>query len=196
MPRIFRSKQFHRGTNFTFALLVKQKVCNEAENRQRDWGETLKIRVFFSRLTRLVRVRLLCHALPISLLILMKKPTVLQSIFWQGLHYIELYQRTLFYRGSLNHCILYVKQWNCALWTPNRHIYNGQFLLSRRNVLIFSVKLTHLIQTPVNTDNRYFSVSQVTYSHILTTSLYGHLLSVSILTPFHCSQPHALIASC
>ena len=174
---------------------VNQKVWNEAENRKRDWGETLKIPFFFSRLTRLVRVRLLCHALPTSLLILMKKPTVLQSIFWQGLRYIELYQRTLFYRGSLNHCILYVKQWNCALWTPNRHIYNGQFLLSRRNVLIFSVKLTHLIQTPVNTDNRYFSVSQVTYSHILTTSLYGHFLSVFILTAFHCSQPRALIAS-
>ena len=38
-------------------------------------------------------------------------------------NYIELYQRTLFYRGSLSHCILYEKQWNCALWTPNRHIY-------------------------------------------------------------------------
>ena len=46
---------------------VKQKVWNEAENRERDWGETL------------ARVRLLRHALPISLLILRKKPTVLQS---------------------------------------------------------------------------------------------------------------------
>ena len=35
---------------FKYARAVKQKVGNEAENRERDWGETLKIR--FSRLTR------------------------------------------------------------------------------------------------------------------------------------------------
>ena len=59
---------------FKYARAVKQKVWNEAENRERDWGETLKIRFFFSCLTRLLR-----HALPISLLILRKKTTVLQS---------------------------------------------------------------------------------------------------------------------
>ena len=57
---------------------------SKAENRERDWGETL-----FSlsphtpygrvRLARFARIRLLRHALPISLLILRKKPTVLQS---------------------------------------------------------------------------------------------------------------------
>ena len=37
---------------FKYARAVKQKVWNEAENRERDWGETLKIRFFFSsRLT-------------------------------------------------------------------------------------------------------------------------------------------------
>ena len=73
---------------FKDARAVKQKVWNEAENRERDWGETLKIRFFFLsphtpigrvRLARFARVRLLRHALPISLLILRKKPTVLQS---------------------------------------------------------------------------------------------------------------------
>ena len=44
---------------FKYARAVKQKVWNEAENRE--------------------RVRLLRHALQISLLILRKKPTVLQS---------------------------------------------------------------------------------------------------------------------
>ena len=29
---------------FRYARAVKQKVWNEAENRERDWGETLKIR--------------------------------------------------------------------------------------------------------------------------------------------------------
>ena len=52
-----------------------KKVWNEAENRERDWGETLKD-AFFSRLTRphtpFARVRLLRHALPITLLILRK----------------------------------------------------------------------------------------------------------------------------
>ena len=55
---------------FKYARAVQQKVWNviwnEAENRERDWGET-------------PRVRLLRHPLPISLLILRKKPTVLQS---------------------------------------------------------------------------------------------------------------------
>ena len=36
---------------FKYVRAVKQKVWNEAENRERDWGETLKI-FFFSRLTR------------------------------------------------------------------------------------------------------------------------------------------------
>ena len=49
---------------FKYARAAKQKVWNEAENTEQDWGET---------------VRLLRHALPISLLILREKPTVLQS---------------------------------------------------------------------------------------------------------------------
>ena len=62
---------------FKYARAVKQNVWNEAENRERDWGETLKRRV---RLARFARVRHLRHALPISLLNLRKKPTVLQSM--------------------------------------------------------------------------------------------------------------------
>ena len=33
-----------------YARAVKQKVWGEAENSERDWGETLKIQFFFSRL--------------------------------------------------------------------------------------------------------------------------------------------------
>ena len=33
---------------FKYTRAVKQKVWNEAENRERDWGETLKIRFFLS----------------------------------------------------------------------------------------------------------------------------------------------------
>jgi len=76
------------GYSITYARAVKQKVWNNSENRQRDWGETLRIRFFLSphtpfgrvRFARFARVRLLRHALPISLLILRKNPTVLQSI--------------------------------------------------------------------------------------------------------------------
>ena len=73
---------------FKYARAVKQKVWNEAENRERDWGETLKNTVFSLsphtpygrvRLARFARIRLLRHALPISLLILRGKPSVLQS---------------------------------------------------------------------------------------------------------------------
>ena len=56
---------------FKYARAVKQKVWNEAENRERVLSpHTLYGRV---RLARFARVRLLLHALPISLLILKKK---------------------------------------------------------------------------------------------------------------------------
>ena len=47
-------------------IQVKQKVWNEAKNRERDWGQTLKIRFFFSRLSRVrlarfARVLLISH---------------------------------------------------------------------------------------------------------------------------------------
>ena len=51
-----------------YARAVKQKVWNEAENRERDWGETLKIRtvrfayVIFVRITRFSQPR----AIPIG----------------------------------------------------------------------------------------------------------------------------------
>ena len=52
-------KGFHKLQNspyfcvFNYALPVKQKVWNEAENREQDWGETLKIRgVWGSRALR------------------------------------------------------------------------------------------------------------------------------------------------
>ena len=66
------------------ARAVKQKVWNEAENRERDLrararpGESLVSQALREpygrvRLARFARVRLLRHALPISLLILRKK---------------------------------------------------------------------------------------------------------------------------
>ena len=73
---IFRLQNSLYFCVFKYAQAVKQKVWNKAENRERDWGETPYGRV---RLARFARVRLLRHALPISLLILRKKPTVLQS---------------------------------------------------------------------------------------------------------------------
>ena len=56
---------------FKYARAVKQKVWNEAENRERDSHHTPYGRL---RLARFARVRLLRHAIPISLLILRKKP--------------------------------------------------------------------------------------------------------------------------
>ena len=40
---------------FKYARAVKQKVWNDAENRERDWGETINF--FFSRLARPTRVQ-------------------------------------------------------------------------------------------------------------------------------------------
>ena len=48
---------------FKYARAVKQKVWNEAENRERDWGETLMEKQtvgFFSRLARPTGVRASC----------------------------------------------------------------------------------------------------------------------------------------
>ena len=56
-----------------------------------------------------------------------------------------------------------------------------QFRLSWRRAHMFSLKWTHLIRTPVNTDKGHFSVSRVTNSHTLSTPLYGHFLSVHYL---------------
>ena len=52
---------------FKYARAVKQKVWNEAENRERDWGERLKILIianefFLSPHTPYGHVRLLGHA--------------------------------------------------------------------------------------------------------------------------------------
>ena len=80
MGCVFRLQNSPYFCVFKYAQAVKQKAWNEAENRERDWGET----VFFShgrvRLPHFARVRPLRHALPISLLILRKKTAaVLQS---------------------------------------------------------------------------------------------------------------------
>ena len=70
-----------------FKYARKSNVWTEAENRERDWGETLKIR-FFSLASHALRAckararrasKTLTPRLPISLLILRKKPAVLQS---------------------------------------------------------------------------------------------------------------------
>ena len=66
LPRLQNSPYF---CVFKYAKTVKQKVWNVAENRERDGGETL----------RAWEARALRYALPISLLILRKKPSVLQS---------------------------------------------------------------------------------------------------------------------
>ena len=45
-----RGNRLQNGPYFTvfkYARAVKQKVSNKAENRERDWGETLKIQTVF-----------------------------------------------------------------------------------------------------------------------------------------------------
>ena len=68
---------------FKYARAVKQKAWDEAENRERDWGETPDGRV---RLARFARVRLLRHALPICLLILREKTDCFAVYLGETLH--------------------------------------------------------------------------------------------------------------
>ena len=69
-------------------------------------------------------------------------------------------------------------------------VYQGQFCLSRRKANIFSLKILHLMRTPVNTDNIHFSVSQVAYTLITSTPLYRGLRTVQ-----PCSQGPFLFLS-
>ena len=75
-PEISRYLTYTRLQNspyfsvFKYARAVKQKIWNEVENRERDWGGRVRLASF-------ARVRHIRHALQISLLI--EKPTVLQS---------------------------------------------------------------------------------------------------------------------
>ena len=77
-----------------FKYATREQSNKRSETRLKTesetWGETLIIRFFFFsphtpygrvRLARFERVRLLRYALQISLLILRKKPTVLQSTY-------------------------------------------------------------------------------------------------------------------
>ena len=73
---------------FKYARAVKQKVWNEAENRERVFSLSPHTPYGRVRLARFARIRLLRHALPTSLLILRKKPTVLQSTYRMGGHSI------------------------------------------------------------------------------------------------------------
>ena len=114
-----------------------------------------------------------------------KKPFLSQ--FLNGLLLFEACAKTLLFetvpavnfpkiiQTELNPGSAILLHWNPALRTPR---YYGQFRWSRRKPHTFSLKLIHLIRTPVNTDNGHFSVSQVTNSYTLSTPLYGHCLSV------------------
>ena len=64
---------------FKTARAVKQKVWNEAENRERDWGETLKIGACEARALR-ARKTLTPDFTRISLLILRKKNRLFCSL--------------------------------------------------------------------------------------------------------------------
>ena len=65
---------------FKYARAVKQKVWNEAENRERDWGETLR-----ACETRAPRARkTLTPRFTEFFTDFEEKPTVLQSTMWQN----------------------------------------------------------------------------------------------------------------
>ena len=62
---------------------TREQSNNRCGTRLKTESETGEGRYGRVRLARFARIRLLRHALPISLLILRKKPTVLQSILWR-----------------------------------------------------------------------------------------------------------------
>ena len=62
---------------FKYARAVKQKVWNEAENRERDWGETREARALCARKT-------LTPRFTDFFIDFEKKPTVLQSRASEG----------------------------------------------------------------------------------------------------------------
>ena len=63
----------------SFFLSTRERSGTRLKTESETWGETLSRLTGRVRLARFAFVRLLRHALPISLLILRRKPTVLQS---------------------------------------------------------------------------------------------------------------------
>ena len=109
----FRNSFYDRLQNspyfcvFKYGRAVEQKVGNEAENRQRDWGHTPYGRVI---LARFACVRLLRHTLPISLLILRKKTDCFAVYFYE----VALGESV----ADVHHKILAVfTAERCLLWT-------------------------------------------------------------------------------
>ena len=65
---------------FKYARAVKQKVWNEAENRERDWGETLRAcETRAPRASKTLTPRFTEFFTDFEI-----KPTVLQSTMWQN----------------------------------------------------------------------------------------------------------------
>ena len=91
---------------------------------------------------------------------------------------IKIFYRCLTETISRYYGLSLLRTLNRGVCNKESWLYYGQFRFSRRKAHIFSLKLTRLIRTTVNTDNGHFSVSQVTNSHTLSTPPYGHFLSV------------------
>ena len=113
-PRLQNSPYF---CVFMYARAVKQKVWNEAENRERDCNTSVLG-------SRFARERLLRHALPISWLILRKKPTVLQST--RHLNWSQV--RPFMTKRILHNGVVYVK---CCIRWCSHCVFRWQVLGTR-----------------------------------------------------------------
>ena len=117
--------QTPRLQNSPYFLRIQVRASSQTKGLERSWkqrarlGRDAKNTVFFLsphtpygrvRLARFARVRLLRHALPISWLILRKKPTVLQSI--RHLNWSQV--RPFMTKRVLHNGVVYVKC--CIRW--------------------------------------------------------------------------------
>ena len=118
-----------QNTEQSVFLRIQVRVSSQTKGLERGWkqrarlGRDAKNNFFHSWGSRVARVRLLRHALPISLLILRKKPTVLQSISFQMLFSMGNYFSIEYYL-VIKHCQVEGKiSVQCVFYTSKLHTW-------------------------------------------------------------------------
>ena len=113
-----------RLQNSPYFLRIQVRASSQTKGLERSWKQRARLQYERVRLARFARVRLLRHALPISWLILRKKPTVLQST--RHLNWSQV--RPFMTKRVLHNGVVYVK---CCIRWCSHCVFRLQMLGTR-----------------------------------------------------------------
>ena len=116
--------QTPRPQNSPYFLRMQVRASSQTKGLERSWKQRARLQYERVRLERFARVRLLRHALPISWLILRKKPTVLQST--RHLNWSQV--RPFRTKRVLHNGVVYVK---CCIRWCSHCVFRLQVLRTR-----------------------------------------------------------------